>query len=269
MGPTTRWPESDVKLARMDHPTHVLKNREAWTGHSVSYEAPGRRAWESSEITWGIWNLPESSVGALGDLSRFQGKELVELGCGTAYFSAWFARLGARPIGVDITPAQLENARRFQREFGIEFPLIEANAEDTGLPLDSFDFAFSEYGASIWCDPYRWIPEAARLLRSGGELIFMRNSTLSMLCTGDAGPVTTSLQRDYRSLGQMEWEDDKSVEFHIPPGEMIRLLRKNGLEVEDLIELTAPTGATTTYEYMDAAWGKKWPSEEIWIARKR
>ena len=56
--------------------------------------------------------------------------------------------------------------------------LIEANAEDVPLPDASFDLAISEYGASIWCDPYKWIPEAARLLRPGGELIFLRNSTL-------------------------------------------------------------------------------------------
>ena len=179
----------------MDHPTHVLKNRDAWTQQSKSYEASGRRSWESNQIRWGIWNISEDSLGALGDLGRFRGKDLVELGCGTAYFSAWFARLGARPIGVDITPAQLASARRFMEEFGPEFPLIEANAEDTGLPLNSFDFAFSEYGASIWCDPYRWIPEAARLLRSGGELIFLRNSTLAMLCVGETGPVSPSLKR--------------------------------------------------------------------------
>ncbi len=34
----------------------------------------------------------------------------------------------------------------------------------------------SEYGASIGCDPYTWIPEAARLLRPGGQLIFLVNS---------------------------------------------------------------------------------------------
>ena len=253
----------------MDHPTHVLKNRDAWTEQSKSYEAPGRRAWESTRISWGIWNISEDSLDALGDLERFRGKDLVELGCGTAYFSAWFARLGARPVGVDITPAQLATARRFQQEFGIEFPLIEANAEDTGLPLDSFDFAFSEYGASIWCDPYRWIPEASRLLRSGGELIFLRNSTLALLCTDESGPVSPTLKRPYSGLSRIEWADDNSVEFQLPHGEMIRLLRKNGLEVENLIEIVAPPGATTTYEYMEANWASQWPSEEIWVARKR
>ena len=94
--------------------------------------------------------------------------DTVELGCGTAYFSAWLASRGARPVGIDITPAQLETARRMQAEFGLDFPLIEASAEDVPLPDESFDLAISEYGASIWADPYRWIPEAARLLRPGG-----------------------------------------------------------------------------------------------------
>ena len=82
-----------------------------------------------------------------------------------------------------------------QAEFGLEFPLIEANAEDVPLPDASFDLVLSEYGASIWCDPYNWIPEAARLLRPGGRLVFLRNSTLVILCCPtDEGPRTT-LQR--------------------------------------------------------------------------
>src|SRR5437764_1141525 len=83
-----------------------------------------------------------------------------ELGCGTAYFSARLARLGARGVGVDVTPAQLETAQRMQEKFGLVFPLIEANAEAVPLPDASFDLVHSEYGASIWCDPYKWIPEA-------------------------------------------------------------------------------------------------------------
>ncbi|WP_202872360.1 hypothetical protein [Kribbella soli] len=30
--------------------------------------------------------------------------------------------------------------------------------------------------ASSWCDPVLWIPEAARLLRPGGRLVFLRDS---------------------------------------------------------------------------------------------
>ena len=126
--------------------------------------------------------MPESSLGTLGDVD---GLDVVELGCGTAYVSAWLARRGARPVGVDVTPAQLATARRCQAEFGIDFPLVEASAEDVPLPSESFDLAVSEYGASIWCDPHLWIPEAHRLLRPGGRLWFLRNSTLAILCAPD------------------------------------------------------------------------------------
>src|SRR5205823_151179 len=136
-------------------------------------------AWAQDEITWGIWRIPESELRVLPEL---EARDVVELGCGTAYFSAWMAKQGARPVGIDPTPAQLATARRMQRETGIEFPLIEAVGEDVPLPDASFDIVHSEYGAAIWADPYRWIPEAARLLRPGGRLIVLRNSTLVTLC---------------------------------------------------------------------------------------
>ena len=83
------------------------------------------------------------------------GLDVIELGCGTAYWSAWLARRGARPVGVDITPEQLATARELQAEHGLEFPLVEASAEAVPLPDASFDLAFSEYGASLWCEPAR------------------------------------------------------------------------------------------------------------------
>lgn len=252
----------------MNHPDHVLKNRVAWTGLSASFEAPGRRCWASDEITWGIWNVRESDLHVLGDLAQWTGKDAVELGCGTAYFSGWLARLlHMHPVGVDITPAQLERARAFQTEFGVEFPLVEASAEDVPLPSESFDLALSEYGASIWCDPNRWIAEASRLLRPGGWLVFLRNSTLSMLCTPADGSAETSLLNDYARLQQMEFEG--AVEFHMPHGELIRLLRHHGFWVENLIEVFPPADAPETrFDYISQAWARRWPSEEIWVARK-
>lgn len=55
-----------------------------------------------------------------------------------------------------------------QAQFGQEFPLYRGNAEQLPFPDASFDLAVSEYGASIWCDPYAWIPEAARVPRESG-----------------------------------------------------------------------------------------------------
>ena len=209
----------------------------------------------------------ERDLGVLGDVD---GLDVVELGCGTAYFSAWLARRGARPVGIDVTPAQLETARRLQEETGIEFPLVEANAEETPLPDASFDLALSEYGASIWCDAYRWIPEAWRLLRPGGRLVFLRGSTLMVVCSvEDDDATSTTLQRPQRGMHKIEWPDG-GVEFHLGQGDLFALLRDTGFEVETFVELYAPEGAKTHeyYSHVTADWASKWPVEELWAARK-
>jgi SAM-dependent methyltransferase len=248
---------------------HAAQNKAAWELEAPAYEEGGRRNWSGErEPSWGVWHVPEVELRALPEVA---GKDVVELGCGTAYWSAWLARMGARPVGVDITDAQLANARKFMAEYGPEFPLVQASAEDVPLPDGSFDVALSEYGASIWCDPYLWIPEAARLLRPGGELIFLVNGTILMLCMqDDDAPATDRLLRDYFGMHRFEWENDDGVDFHIGYGEWIRLLRANGFEVEDLIEIQAPADAEETrYPFVDKAWARRWPSEEIWKARKR
>jgi SAM-dependent methyltransferase len=243
-------------------------NRELWTRSNAEYTGEqARRLWAAEEFTWGMWGVRESDVRVLPELA---GKDVVELGCGTAYISAWFARRGARPIGVDVTPAQLETARALQAEFGLEFPLVEADAAESGLPDASADLVVSEYGASIWVDPYRWIPEAARLLRPGGELVFLRNSTLVILCSPDEGAAGESLLRPQFGMHRFEWPDG-GVEFHLGHGDWVRLLRKSGFEILDLVELQAPPEAETHeyYDFVTADWARQWPSEEIWRARRR
>jgi SAM-dependent methyltransferase len=248
-------------------PGYVQQNVANWTRANAEYtDESAARAWAQDEITWGVFEIPESQVNVLGDVD---GLDIVELGCGTAYFSAWLARRGARVVGVDPTPAQLETARRLQRETGLEFPLVEAIGEDVPLPDSSFDVVHSEYGASLWADPFRWIPEAARLLRPGGRLVFLRNSTVSMLCMTLEG-VGEQLVRPQFGLRRIEWPDTGEIEFHMGHGDWVEVLRANGFEIERLVELFAPPeGETHTYyKYVPAEWARKWPHEEIWVARK-
>ena len=252
-------------------PDSVAINRGVWTRSNERWgDENALASWQAPEITWGTWGVPESQLQALP--ADVAGLDVVELGCGVAYFSAWLARRGAHPVGVDPTPAQLETARRCQRETGIEFPLVEAYAESVPLPDAAFDLVLSEYGASIWADPQRWIPEAARLLRPGGLLVFLRNSTLSILCGPDTGKVGDRLVRPQFGMYRFDWRADQGgIEFHLPHGEWIRLLRANGFEILDLIEIQAPPDAVTHefYDYVTAEWAQQWPSEEIWVARKR
>jgi SAM-dependent methyltransferase len=248
-------------------PDHVRRNRVHWDRLAAEYVDGGRRSWASNEPTWGIWRVPERDLRAL---PAVDGKDVIELGCGTAYWSAWLARRGARVVGIDSSAKQLETARVLQREHGLDFPLIHGNAESVPLTYASFDLAISEYGASIWCDPYRWIPEAARLLRPEGELVFLKNGMLYNLCAPDSeAPAADRLVRDYFGLHRLEWSNDNSVEFTLPVGEWIRLFHASGLEVLDLIEIRAPLGATTRHPYVTPEWARRWPSEEIWRVRKR
>jgi ubiquinone/menaquinone biosynthesis C-methylase UbiE len=252
----------------MSSSDYIRQNVAHWTQANAEYtDGAAAEAWKKDEITWGVFGTPESELNVLGDVS---GLDIVELGCGTAYFSARLARRGARVVGVDPTPAQLETARRMQRETGIEFPLIEAVGEEVPLPDASFDIVHSEYGASIWADPYKWIPEAARLARPGGRLIFLRNSTIQLLCMALEG-ITEQLQRPQHGLNRVEWPDTKEVEFHLPHGHLLDLLRGSGFELERLIELYAPQDAETHsyYVHVTAEWAQKWPHEEIWVAHKR
>jgi SAM-dependent methyltransferase len=249
-------------------PDHVLHNRSAWDRWATDYVAAGQRGWAATEPTWGIWAVPEHEAGILP--SDLDGLDAVELGCGTGYVSAWLARRGARPVGLDNSAAQLATARGLQERFALRFPLVHASAERTPLSDAAFDVAISEYGASIWCDPYAWIPEAARLLRPGGQLIFLVNSVQLMLSLPDEDlPATDQLLRPFFGMHRFEWPDDESVEFHLGHGDMIRLLRGCGLDVEDLIEIQPAPGATASHPLATIEWARQWPSEEVWKARKR
>lgn len=251
----------------LDSSDDLAVNRALWTIVNEEFtDGRAHEAWAAEAFTWGLFDNPETRICALGDVA---GLDVIELGCGTAYVSARLARLGARPVGVDLTPAQLDTARRYQERFGLSFPLIEANAEDVPLPDDSFDLAVSEYGACVWCDPERWIPEAARLLRPGGRLVFLTNSVQVTLCVPeDGGHAGDRLLRPQKGASRLCWPGG-GIEFHPSHGEWIRILRESGFVVEALHELYAEDEAKTPeyYDIATAQWAGRWPVEDLWTAR--
>jgi len=243
-------------------------NRDLWRRLAPDFAVKGARNWATNEISWGVFSIPETHIGLLPD--DVNGLDMVELCCGTAYVSAWLARRGGKPVGLDNSPEQLETARRLQDQHQLSFPLHLGQAEQTMFADESFDFAISEYGAAIWADPYRWIPEAARILRPGGRLTFLGNGLLQVLTMPDdeTHPSTPVLLRDYFGLHRFDWPDG-STEFHLGTGDWIRLFHASGFEIEDFIEIQAPEGATTDFDYVTADWARRWPAEEVWKLRKR
>ena len=252
-----------------DLPEHVRRNRAKWDAYAQKHPIEGEASWAQDTPRWGIWQVPETEVRMLPD--DLIGKDAIELGCGTAYVSAWLARRGARVVGIDNSEQQLITARRLQLQHGLDFPLIHGNAEAIDYPDATFDFAISEYGACLWADPRLWVPEAARLLRPGGRLVFLTNAFLLVLCAPPENdlPATGRLLRPAFGMYRMEWPNDPGVEFHLSHGEWIRLLTHSAFDIEDLIEVRPSPDATTVYPFVTNEWARQWPSEEIWKVRKR
>jgi SAM-dependent methyltransferase len=252
-----------------DLPEHVRRNRAKWDQQAPEYVASGERGWADNAPAWGIFQVPEAELHLLPD--DLAGKDAIELGCGTAYVSSWMVRRGARVVGIDNSAQQLETARRLQREHGLSFDLIHGNAEAIPLPDASFDFAISEYGACLWADPDLWVPEVARLLRPGGRLVFLTNAFLLTLCMPDdeTEAAGAALLRPEFGMRRVEWPGDPGVEFHLSHGDWIRVLRRAGLEIEDLTAVRAPEHATTRYAFVTSDWARRWPCEEVWKVRKK
>lgn len=249
----------------MDVPYHTKKNAAYWDRTSDDYQRTHAEQLNKKALAWGVWAIPEAELHILGDVA---GKDILEFGCGGAQWSIFLAKLGARPVALDLSEAQLDHARRLMRESGVDFPLVHASAESVPLPDASFDIVFCDHGAMSFSDPHRTVPEAARLLRSGGLFAFNMASPILELCWSDAEDrIQTSLARDY--FGMRGGEDDDTVVFQLPYGEWIRLFRTNGLIIEDLVELQPPPDAMTTYtEYVPLDWARRWPAENIWRLRK-
>jgi SAM-dependent methyltransferase len=239
-------------------PEHLEANRAAWNARADDYQrthGPFLRG-----DAWGTWQIPEAELGLLGDVA---GKDVLELGCGAARFSIALAARGARCVGLDYSERQLEHARAL----GADFPLVHAPAENVPLPDASFDVVFSDHGALSWGDPPRVVPEAARLLRRGGLLVFNVTSPFARMCLDDdADRQVETLQRPYFGLRHID-EGDGAATSNFGYGEWIRLLRANDLAVEDLVEPQPPEGATNPYG-IPFEWASRWPAECIWVCRK-
>ena len=248
-------------------PEHVTVNRAHWDEQAQQWIAPAERNWEAAEPDWGIWATPESTLRLLP--ADMTGLDAIELGCGTAYVAAWMARRGARVVGIDNSERQLDTARRLAREHGVELTLVHGNAETVPYGDESFDFAISEYGAAIWCDPNVWIPEAHRLLRQGGSLVFLGNTPLTLMCTplDGSAPCTERLERDYFSLHRLDWrdavDDPGGIEFNLP------ISRGSGCSVRPAsrCRLHRDPGAGTGVGgqlLRDRRLGPPLPSEQVW-----
>ncbi len=244
----------------------AARNRAFWDAHSDEYQAKhGEQLAASGGLAWGPFQILESELRVLGDVA---GKDILEIGCGAARWSVALAKRGAHPVGLDVSERQLEHARRLMADEGVSIPLIHASAEAVPLPGSSFDVVFCDHGAMTFADPYRTVPEVARLLRRGGLFAFNHESPIETICRPlGADKTGDRLALDYFGMHQFDGGDH--VRFQLRYGEWIRLFRANKFVVEDLIEPRPAPDTISSYRDPDElAWARRWPSENIWRLRR-
>jgi SAM-dependent methyltransferase len=242
------------------------RNREFWDAQADEYQAEHSEFITHEELRWGLWQIPDSELDILGDVSRL---DVLELGCGAGQCTVAVSRAGALVVGLDNSERQLEHARRNLAAAGVEAELVHGSAESLPFAEASFDLVFADHGANRFADPLLWVPECGRVLRSGGLLAFSGGTAFEAICVN---PETDTwepvLHRPYFGLHRIEWPDG-SVEFELPYGDWIRLFRRSGFRVEALVEVQPPEGARSTYRTeAETAWARRWPMEQIWKARK-
>jgi SAM-dependent methyltransferase len=254
-----------------DTTEHVRRNRQHWEGESDAYQERNRtqlNRWD--RLGWGVYDVPEDEINALGDL---RGLRALELGCGACQSGIKVAMRGAAVTGLDFSMQQLRHAASHFDETGVRFPVVQANGERLPFCSDVFDLVFCDHGVMGFADPFLTVPEVARVLRVGGRFVFNGTTPWIWVAWGEEEelPPTREIRMDYFGMRSAEGTDPswRTIEFQLTYGDWVRLFRANGLAIEDLIELRPSDDATRTYDdYAPLEWARAFPAEHIWKVRK-
>jgi len=238
-----------------------IKNRGFWNSISETYQGAHGATLRQHPMAWGVWRIPESEVRAL---ERVENRDVLELGCGAAQWTIALAGSHARVVGIDLSDQQLTHARTQSRRA----MLVQGDAERLPFGAAVFDVVFCDHGATVFASPHATVAEVSRVLRPAGLFAFCMSTPIRDVCVdATAGTVTQQLAVDY--FGLARFDDGESVEYQLPYGEWIRLFRRHGFIVDDLIELRPPNDAATTYsDFVPVEWARRWPAEHIWKLRK-
>ena len=240
-------------------------NRLAWDKHSQEYQELHGNQLGRKDFVWGVWSIPETELNILGNV---EGKRVLELGCGAAQLSIAINYLGGHVVGIDNSSGQLEHAKKLLEKHEMNFPLHHCSAEELPFLDGEFDIVFCDHGAMTFSNTLPTLKEAYRVLKPGGLFAFNIQSPLHEVCYDEKeDKVTPKLVKDYFSLGRLT-DEGGMVYFQHPIGKWIQMFLAVGFKIKGFIELKAPDGAKSSYDFVPREWASKWPAENIWKLQK-
>ncbi len=242
--------------ARIDSRTSDRASRTWWDSDAEEYHRTHGSflgvGSADGEFVWCPEGLHEGDAGLLGDV---EGKDVLEVGCGSAPCARWLSARGARAVGLDISAAMLAKGREAMSLAGAEpVPLVQASAEALPFADASFDVACSAFGAVPFvADSANVMAEVARVLRPGGSWTFAVNHPMRWIFPDDPGPAGLTATIPYFDrTPYVEFDVDGTptyVEHHRTIGDRVREIVAAGLQLRDIVEPDWP-------EWLDREWGQ-------------
>jgi SAM-dependent methyltransferase len=245
-------------------------NRAWWDTAAADYQVEHGDFLGDVDFCWCPEGLRESTAGLLGPVA---GRSVLEIGCGAAQCARWLAQVGARPVGVDLSAAQLRHARKLDRDTGIAVPVVVAEAARLPFADASFDLACSAYGALPFvADTITVHQEVARVLRPGGRWVFSVTHPIRWCLPddpGEGGLVVRDSYFDRRAYVEYDEAGLPSyVEHHRTVGDHVRSVVAAGLELLDLVEPEWPEDHERTWGGWSPLRGQLIPGTAIFVTRR-
>lgn len=117
----------------------------------------------------------------LVDYSAFEGKKILDLGCGLGTDLSRFAKGGAEVTGVDISSRAVELATQNFEQRGLQGQFAQMNGHALDLPDNYFDFVYCHTVLHFTNKPESLVAEINRVLKPGGEALIMTINRASWL----------------------------------------------------------------------------------------
>jgi SAM-dependent methyltransferase len=252
-----------------DQPVSRSANRRWWDADADDYHLEHGAQLGDADFLWCPENLRESDVHLLGDP---HGRQILEIGCGSAPCSRYLAAHGAQVVAFDLSAGMLRHAIAGAVSTGIEVPLVQADVCQLPFRDGAFDIAFSAFGAIPFvADSAGAMREVARVLRPGGRWVFSVTHPMRWMFPDDPGPKgLTVIQSYFDRSPYVEVDADEVpayVEHHRTLGDRIRELVGAGFVVEDLIEPPWPEDFEGVWGQWSPERGELFPGTSIFVCR--
>jgi len=223
-----------------------------------------------ARFVWCPEGLEESSTGLLGPVA---GRQVLEVGCGSAPCSRWLRSAGAQVVAADLSAGMLRHAVAAAARTGITVPLVQADAQALPFASERFDLACSAFGAVPFvADSARVMSEVARVLRPGGRWVFAVTHPLRWIFPDDPGPAGLVVEQSYFDrTPYVEITDEGAVtyvEHHRTLGDRIREIVGAGLRLMDVVEPEWPAGHERNWGQWSPLRGRLFPGTAIFVCVK-